>query len=167
MHKVLLIVVLLAGCSQASDAKTVLERAKDDNVTEVATGDPAMEVAFAKARASLDGFLKLEKQPPPNLSAFSVKVGIEQDGYTEFFWLSELDETARGYSATIDNQPERVNRVRLGQRYEFAREEIVDWTYRDDERKTTHGNFTACAMLTHEPPEQAAAFKREFGLSCD
>lgn len=167
MHKVLLIVVLLAGCSQATDAKTVLERAKDDNMTEVPTGDPAMEAAFAKARASLDGFLKLEKNPPPNLSTFSVKVGIEQDGYKEFFWLSDLDETAGGYSAIIDNQPARVDRVRLGQRYEFARSEIVDWTYRDDERKTTHGNFTGCALLSHEPPEQAEAFKREFGLSCD
>lgn len=167
MHRILLLVVLLAGCSEANGAKTVLERATDDNVTEVATGDPAMEAAFAKARASLDGFLKLEKHPPSHLSAFSVKVGIEQDGYTEFFWLSDLNETASGYSAIIDNQPERVHRVRMGQRYEFARDEIVDWTYRDEQRETMHGNFTACAMLTHEPAEQAAAFKEQFGLSCD
>ncbi|SFK31481.1 YegJ family protein [Lysobacter sp. cf310] len=167
MRRVLLIVVLLAGCAEATGAKTVLERAKDDNVTEVATGDPAMEAAFAKARASLDGFLKLEKDPPPQLSAFSVKVGIEQDGYTEFFWLSDLEETASGYSAIIDNQPERVDRVRMGQRYAFARDEIVDWTYRDDQRQASLGNFTGCALLSHEPPEQAEAFKREFGLSCD
>lgn len=166
MHKLLLLVVLLAGCSEASDAKTVLERAKEDSVTEVATGDPAMNAAFAKARASLDGFLKLEKNPPPQLSSFSVKVGIEQDGYTEFFWLSDLEETAQGYSAIIDNQPERVHRVRMGQRYAFARDEIVDWTYRDSSG-AAHGNFTACALLSHEPPEQAEAFKQEFGLSCD
>ena len=30
-----------------------------------------------------------------------------------------------------------------------------------------HGNFTACALLTKESPKDAAAFKKQYGLSCD
>ena len=29
------------------------------------------------------------------------------------------------------------------------------------------GNFTACALLTKEPPARAESFKRQYGLSCD
>jgi len=29
------------------------------------------------------------------------------------------------------------------------------------------GNFTACALLTRETPESAAAFKARYGLVCD
>jgi hypothetical protein len=29
------------------------------------------------------------------------------------------------------------------------------------------GNYTACAIIKHEPIEDAEAFKRQYGLSCD
>ena len=29
------------------------------------------------------------------------------------------------------------------------------------------GNYTSCALLKREPPQQAAAFMKQYGLSCD
>ena len=30
-----------------------------------------------------------------------------------------------------------------------------------------HGNFTACALLSKEPPKEAEAFKKQYGLRCE
>ena len=53
----------------------------------------------------------------------------------------------------------------MGQVIEFAENEIVDWLYLEDGKMI--GNFTACALIKREPPEQAAAFMKQYGMSCD
>lgn len=47
----------------------------------------------------------------------------------------------------------------------FERHEIVDWTY--DAAGKMKGNFTGCALLINERPEDAAQFKAAYGLECD
>jgi uncharacterized protein YegJ (DUF2314 family) len=49
----------------------------------------------------------------------------------------------------------------------FARGEIHDWMYYDDANRRMKGNFTACALLTREKPEDAEKMKRTYGLVCD
>jgi uncharacterized protein YegJ (DUF2314 family) len=55
--------------------------------------------------------------------------------------------------------------VKLGQLVEFSEAEIVDWLYMEGGKM--HGNFTACALLKREPPDQLEAMKKQYGLSCD
>ncbi|RDZ29224.1 YegJ family protein [Lysobacter silvisoli] len=166
MHKTV-IAMALACAFGAADAQTLVERAQRDEVALTRAEDPKMQAAYAKARAGLDEFLALQREPPAHLTGFSVKVGVKEGERTEFFWMGDLQVEGEGYSAVIDNKPRIVHRVHMGERYAFAREEIVDWTYRDSERQATHGNFTACALIARESPEQAEAFKLRFGLSCD
>lgn len=37
----------------------------------------------------------------------------------------------------------------------------------DTSTNRMHGNFTACALLTKEPPEQRKDFMKQYGLRCD
>ncbi len=46
-----------------------------------------------------------------------MKVGISEAGQTEYFWLDSLVEKDGRFSATINNTPQMVTRVRRGQRY--------------------------------------------------
>ena len=97
---------------------------------------------------------------------FAVKVGIPAgDDSSEFFWISPFEPRGGKYTGRINNTPRMVKTVKLGQTIEFSEDEIVDWLYTEDGKM--RGNFTACAMLKHEPPDQVEAVKREFGLSCD
>jgi uncharacterized protein YegJ (DUF2314 family) len=54
---------------------------------------------------------------------------------------------------------------KFGQTITFKEDEIVDWLYLEDGKMI--GNFTACAMLKREPPQEAEKFIRQFGLRCD
>lgn len=157
-----LLVLCLVGCSAPVDSQTIVERAATDEITIRSDDDPAMKAAFKKARDSLDGAFQAVE-----LSSLSMKVGVVDDGNTEYFWLNTLSRTGDRFSGVINNEPRMVTNVRFGQVYEFGRDQIVDWTYTDAESGKMQGNFTACALLSHEPPEQAAEFRRQYGLECD
>jgi len=69
------------------------------------------------------------------------------------------------FSGAIDNMPQSVRSVKLGQTITFHQSEIVDWLYLDGDKMK--GNYTACALLTSAPKEEVEEFKKRFGLDCD
>lgn len=142
---------------------TIADKAKHDHVIQVAQGDPDMEDAFRKAKTSMPDFLKIARAPPPSVDGIAVKVPISDGGANEFFWISQLVEKDGRFQGRIANKPRSVHTVRQGQTITFQESEIVDWTYRQNNRM--FGNFTMCAILKNEP-EQADKLRKEYGLVC-
>jgi uncharacterized protein YegJ (DUF2314 family) len=148
-------------------AQTPIKKAERDELFFVPTADPAMERAFGKARATLDNFLRMASAPAPGTSDYSVKVALSEGKNTEYFWVSDFERSGEKFTGRLANEPRIVKKYKSGQRFEFPRNLIVDWTYIDASRKKMFGNFTACALLTREPPEEARKFRERFGLDCD
>jgi uncharacterized protein YegJ (DUF2314 family) len=157
---------MLVGCQRAPH-ESITQLANADHVAMVTAEDPAMLSAFAKARETLDSFLRLVASGDPNIKDPSIKVKIEDNGVVEYFWIADFSPTSAGFSGNINNDPELVHSVKLGQVITFPRSQIYDWTYVDNATKQTVGNFTACALLTHESPKDAADFKATYHLACD
>jgi uncharacterized protein YegJ (DUF2314 family) len=141
--------------------------AKESPLAFMADEDPAMKRAFAKARESLDAFVKLAAEKPADLGRFAVKVGINEGKDTEYFWITDFTQTGERFSGKIGNTPQMVKSVKLDQNYEFTRDQIVDWLYLDRSKRKMVGNFTYCALLTKEPTAQAEAARKRFNLDCD
>jgi uncharacterized protein YegJ (DUF2314 family) len=161
---VLLSLSLIAQCACGD---SISERAAQDKVESVAADDPAMLKAFEKARRTLSEFLIKAKAPQANSSSYSVKVRITSGSDVEYFWVSPFSNVADNFSGTLANDGELVTAYRAGREIQFSQADIVDWLYRDDARGIMHGNFTACALLTHEDPIEAEEFRKEYGLQCD
>ena len=159
-------VIVLAGAA-AAQAQSALDRARRDEIVSVPRGDPAMEAAFAKARATLDDFLKVLTAPPPDTYGFAVKIPIRDGREVEYFWVIDIERDGDRFRGQINNTPRTVRTVRNGEVIAFARADIHDWMYVDDARRRMMGNFTLCALLTREKPDEAAQMKRRFGLTCD
>ena len=160
----LALLILIGG---PVSAQTMVEKAKKDEITSMQDEEPEMRKAFERARATLDNFLSLASKAPPNTSFYAVKVGIQEGKNTEYFWIGPFKDEGNGFSGTLDNTPRLVKKVKEGQTYQFAKRDIVDWTYVDTTQRRLHGNFTMCALLTKEPPAQAEDARRQFGLRCD
>lgn len=158
---------ILISLSFAACGQSVSDRAKNDQVTDVRDGDPAMERAFEKARATLDDFFRQLKSPKEGTSAYAVKVALTDGKETEYFWVNELVVDGDTLSGVLNNEPEIVKTRRMGERFSFKRGEVVDWTYMDANERRMYGNYTACALLTHEDSKEAAEFKEQYGLRCD
>jgi uncharacterized protein YegJ (DUF2314 family) len=121
---------MLVGCERAP-RESITERANADHVTMVTAEDPAMLRAFARSRKTLDSFLHRLESGDPIIKDPSVKVKIEDNGAVEYFWITDFSATATGFSGSINNDPEAVHSVKLGQVITFPRSQIYDWTYID------------------------------------
>ncbi|MBE9608300.1 YegJ family protein [Chitinilyticum piscinae] len=157
---------LTLGCATAN-AKSISQRAADDEVTHMSHDDPAMRRAMAKAKATLDDFLLRAAQPASGTHSYALKVAISDGRNTEYFWFGDFTGKGKQFSGILNNEPRLIKGLRSGQTLSFKREQIVDWTYMDDKQHRMFGNFTACALLTREPAEEAAQFQKQYGLQCD
>jgi uncharacterized protein YegJ (DUF2314 family) len=164
--KKIVIVLSILSVSFSVCGETIAERAESDQVTLIPENDPYMAKAMRRARSTLDEFLGVYKNRNGNQTSFAVKVGIKDSGQTEYFWIGDFyEQGADKYEGVINNEPRLVNNVKFGQLYAFNKNEIVDWVYMEGE--TMKGNYTACALLRHEPKDQQEQFKKQYGLECD
>jgi uncharacterized protein YegJ (DUF2314 family) len=148
-------------------AQGLIQRAEQDQVVAVEAEDPDMLAAFDKARATFDSFLALLRRPPAGAMGFAVKVKIVDGSKVEYFWVNDLAQEGDVFTGAVNNEPNWVTTVRLGQRIRFSRAEIFDWMYVERTRRRMKGNFTGCALLKKDTPQEQAAFKRQYGLECD
>ena len=148
-------------------SQSVAKGIEKDEIVHMADEAPAMRKAFAVARASLDDFLTIAKKPPEHLTSFALKVAVSDGGSTEYFWVTDFE--AKGgarFSGEINNEPRVVKTVKMGQRYAFARSQIVDWMYMDESEQKIVGNLTMCALLTQESKEDAEELRKQYKLDC-
>jgi uncharacterized protein YegJ (DUF2314 family) len=143
------------------------DRVKRGEASTLSSESPAMVAAFKKAQATLDGFLKIAGNPPPGLTLLALKVRVSEGQKRESFWVMPFHVEPDGFSGRLSNQPQLVKSVKVGQELKFKRSDVVDWMYYDNSKKRMHGNFTACAQLTQETPQDQKSFKAKYGLECD
>lgn len=161
-----LVIGLLAPGLDPAGAQTILERQERGLTTDVSSRDPAMRTAYAKARSTLPGFLKLVEAQPAHVEGLTVKVGFAGAGTTEFIWISDLRKTSAGFSGRIGNRPNHAKHLSMGDPVTFTRQQIVDWSYRDTRTGRLVGNFTGCAILMKQPTADRQRFAEATGLHC-
>lgn len=137
--------LLLAACS------------KRDKVVSVADDDPEMVAAIAKARATLPQFWQVFEKPERSESGFSLKVKITDKRGTEHFWAIDIERHDGKILATINNDPDIVKTVKLGDRIEIPETDISDWLYMRDRKMV--GNETLKPLLKKMPPAEVERLK--------
>jgi uncharacterized protein YegJ (DUF2314 family) len=157
----LLLLLSVLACTQP-----ITERAHNDAMTHSQSEELELRRAAEKAQATLDGFLTKAKLLPAGTSSYALKIRIQEGSDTEYFWVDEFTWSDGSFTGKINNEPRLVKSIRLGQVYRFSRSQIADWTYLDENIGKSFGNFTACALLSKEPPAMADEIKRRDRLDC-
>ncbi len=128
-----------------------------DEVIPIAADDAAMNAAIEKARASIGEFWRQFENPDPGVDGFALKVRISDGRNREHFWLIEIERTASGLSGVINNDPDWVKTVRLGERYSFKEADISDWMFRRNGKIV--GNETLRVLFRSMSPEEVAEYR--------
>ncbi len=144
---------------------SLMDKARRDDDVTLEKGDPDMAAAFRKARETLPEFLALVRARQTTVTKLAVKIAIPAGDDDEYFWLTQVGQHGNKYTGRINNTPRAAKQVSFGQVIQFSESEIVDWLYMENGKM--RGNFTACAMLKREPPDQAEAMRKQYGLSCE
>ena len=150
----------------APESRSVVQQTAKQQPVVVEKDDPDMAAARAKARAGLDDFLKLAANPKPGTTNYSVKLPIYNNGKSEVFWITPFTVEGNVIRGKINNAPQFVSNVKLGQTVKFQKANIVDWMYVDENSKRIVGNFSLCAMLKKAPPADQEKLTKQFGLVC-
>lgn len=150
-----LVLFLVLGCGK-----------KADPVVMVKEDDPAMNASIQKARETVRrDFVPALKNPGPNQEGHSVKVATKDGGHVEHMWLRPVSFDGKQFTGTINNQPNTVKNVKIGQQYTVAPEEISDWMYSDSGRLV--GGFTIRALRDRLQGKEREEFDRTFPLKID
>ncbi|MDB5598028.1 MAG: hypothetical protein JWN71_72 [Xanthobacteraceae bacterium] len=162
--KRLVFALLLTAYADAASAQTFMDKTKRDEGIRVPQGDVDMAAAFRKAKATLKDFLEIVRADRPSVTSYSVKIALREGNVAEYVWISPFVERNGNFIGLVNSTLRAVRKVKSGQKITFHESEVVDWLYRENGKMI--GNFTVCALLKREPPEQAAAFRKEHGLDC-
>lgn len=132
----------------------------------VSEDSEAMRTACEKARATVDQFiLALSGQ---NIRG-SVKVKVEDNQKNEFMWLDELHYSEGIFTGVINNDPQHVKNVKLGDPWKIAKEDIHDWLYMKNGK--LYGNFSFKAAIQKWPKEKQVIALKDYGdaeeLACE
>jgi uncharacterized protein YegJ (DUF2314 family) len=145
--------VFLTACGKHGSGGGV-----EDKVISVSGEDAEMNAAIAKGRETLPEFWKVFKDKPHGESDFALKVKISDSHGVEYFWVVDIERSGGKIRGTINNDPETVKSVKLGDKMEVPEADISDWIYMRDGKMV--GNYTVRPLLKRMAPEEAAAIKK-------
>jgi len=163
-----LVILTLLGCSgqdrrpdngvERRDKPEVVERLGEPDIVYVDDTDPMMLSAISKARSTVGQFIEALSKPQPSQSRFSVKVPIRDGDSTEHMWLIPVHYQDGKFSGTIDNEPDKVKTIKLGDTIDVKTQEISDWMYVDNGKLV--GGYTIRVLRDAVPPEKRREFDR-------
>lgn len=123
---------------------------EDPGIFFAESDDERMSFAIEFARSSLEIPLQLHEEG--KLGEYYIKVALEDDGNVEHFWLIDCTRRGRYFYGVIDNHPQCVGNVSLGQEVAVRDSEISDWMFMAN--GLMWGNFTLRAAAPSFPPDE-------------
>lgn len=153
----LLLLGLVSGCAK--------EKAKSDNVVMVKEDDARMNAAIAKARATVQTFIAALQSPKPDQSGFSIKVGFEDGAQVEHMWLTDVTFDGTRFHGVVNNDPDLVKNVKLGDKTTVDPAKISDWMYLEKDKLL--GGETIRAMRDALSPAERVEFDKGIPFKLD
>jgi uncharacterized protein YegJ (DUF2314 family) len=152
MRRTLLCVVILilavTGCG----------RKPKDRVITVDSEDPRMNAAIEQARSTVGTFITALRAPKPTQLSFSVKMAITDGTHTEHMWLAPVSYDGKQFHGTLNNDPETVSNVKIGDKASIEPSKISDSMYVENGKLV--GGYTIRVLRDGLPPGERTEFDR-------
>jgi len=136
------------GCSKKNADATI----------SISENDAEMNAAIAKARETLPQFWLLFDHPQNSETDFCLKVMIKDKDQVEHFWAVDIERKDGKVFGVINNDPEFVRTVKIGERIEIPASDISDWLYEREGKM--YGNYTLRVLMKHMSKKEAEAYKQ-------
>jgi uncharacterized protein YegJ (DUF2314 family) len=128
------------------------------SVIDVDEEDPEMLKAITEARSTLPEFWKALDSPHKGESNFALKVKVSDGKGTEHIWLTNIERKDGEVYGTLDNEPDALTSVKLGDRLKIEEKNISDWLYMRNGKMV--GNQTIRPLFSKMTPEEVEGYKR-------
>ena len=126
---------------------------------EVADKDEQMHRATEHARRTVPQFVEALQHPMPGDRDFEVKKPFVKDGKAEHIWLTDVHFTGNRFVGLVDNKPDRIAGLKLGDKVSVNPNEISDWSYVRNGQLV--GGYTIRVLLAELSPGDKEAFLKQ------
>lgn len=132
------------------------------DVLRVRSSDPALNRAFAAARAALPAALAATEKRngwfSPSLALY-VAVRVEDpDKQIEFVWVDNIRREGKGYAGTLASHPRHMPDKQIRAPITFLNPQIADWAVQAEDGRY-YGYFTTRARLKDIPEPLAGQLR--------
>jgi uncharacterized protein YegJ (DUF2314 family) len=159
-----LLVILLIVWSQAAVSQSDSIKS-DEPVYQVDSDDLEMNEAVKNSRLGFNDFLNAFKNRKSSQRSFSVKMPFATEYGFEHIWLTNMELRDGKLFAVVDNLPQSVTTVRLGDIVEINETKISDWFYIENEKLV--GGLTIRVLRDRMSSSEKKRFDRTFGARID
>ena len=157
----LLIALMLVACDNEPQGSNVVKRPGQSPYTR--TEDPALDRAYAKAKATYKDFIVALQNPKAGQRGFAVKKPFPiANGGGEHIWINEVSWDGSKFVGKINNAPVDTTAVKMGDKVTVTPEELTDWMYIDG--KKIVGAYTLRILHYQQPAAEQKAFTQQTGL---
>ena len=158
-----LVFVLTSFISLGQTTKT--QREGQPDIYNTTDEDEEMNEAIKKSRQTFDSFLTNFKNQKRNQTNFSVKMPFPTKDGAEHIWLVNIESKDGKLFGQVDNLPENVTNIKLGDKIEIDRNKISDWFYIESNKLI--GGLTIRVLRDRMTPDEKKQFDQEFGVRFD
>ena len=155
LRRVSLVLALIAMVALPSFAGPSINA--QDRVIQVPIENTEMQAAIEAARKSLPEFWAAFDARRAGEEGYSLKVAITDGKKIEHFWLNEIERKAGIVTGVINNDPNDVSTVKLGDRVEIPNDRISDWMFLRNGKIV--GNATLRVLMKFMASEQAERYR--------
>lgn len=145
---------------QSDTGAIVIERSGAADMVLTDNSADEMAAAIQRAKDTFAHYLDRQKQEGLRYDSFAVNVALPtKDGGFENIWVRNIKPAGSRYSGTLANHPYNLRGDKsIGDRVQFSKSSVVDWTYSDMGRM--RGHFTTRLLIQRMPKEKAEAIRR-------
>lgn len=161
--KIKTFLLLFSICILSCNSNKKIERQNEPTIYNVEENDVEMNKAIEKAKQTIDSFDYAFKNNSRVFTFFGLKKKFEENGNVEHIWIGNIQKIESGkYIGVIDNLPEKIKSVKLGDTVQIEKKEISDWMY--IKKSELHGGYTIRLLRERMTEEERKKFDAESGM---
>ena len=161
--KLLLLIPLLGtGCATQNNhapVRDVKVQEGQPDYCQIGDNDAEMRRAVKMARKTLGTFVTAVQHPTASQRDFQLKKPFIHNGTLEHIWLRDIVFHGGHFHGKVDNKPQHIPGVKLGDRVSVNANEISDWAFVDNDKLV--GSYTIRVLYNCLSPERRKAFEAE------
>jgi uncharacterized protein YegJ (DUF2314 family) len=154
---------LLASCKNGPVIKTA--RQGEPDIYTVTDEDKEMNDAIKAANQTIDQFKNALLSNNKNYEMFELKVRFPKAKGGEHIWLRNIIFKENKYIGIVDNVPENLNNIKLGDTIVIDNENITDWLYIDQSK--LKGGYTIRLLRNRMTESERKKFDSENNFVID
>ena len=165
MKNMLIILLLLLSQTVLAQGDRESERTGEPTIYDIDSGDQQMNEAVRKSRLTFAEFIAAFKTNNGSRRNFSVKMPFATEFGAEHIWLSNMELKGEKLFGIVDNLPQSVTTVRLGDVVEIEENKISDWFYIENDKLI--GGLTIRVLRDRMSNSERKRFDRTLGAKID